>query len=397
MVATVIAFIPGTTASQLLSNGILGNIWPNVLDADQDKGLQASRAVALETNSGLTIGQLVGSYPLSKTNALPCYASLLDYVQAPANFTDNTGFTVYNYSSAQPLKTVSQRLFYAIPYDWRLNNTASAALVAAALTQLDTVYAGTPYKLYIFAHSMGGLISRYVLEQANVQQYSWFSSLQALFTFGTPHLGAPLALAPMIGERLRSDETDFAVGFLKLTVNNSLFPSTYELLPPPAQNYITESGSSYTPSNLPDPAKTALSDYGFRYDTWTGTAVPFLNNLKPNPVKTAVPYRLFYGTGVTSPTTGQPATVTGYNYVSGGATASDSFVQQTGDGDGVVPTGSASLSTASTSTITRQPPYVGYTHGQLAGSDMAQHPQAIIDALTLAGLPVKSSMKSAAE
>lgn len=50
-------------------------------------------------------------------------------------------------------------------------------------------------KMYILAHSMGGLVARSAIEYAKTVDYSWPNTLKKLIFLGTPHHGAPLEKA----------------------------------------------------------------------------------------------------------------------------------------------------------------------------------------------------------
>ncbi|MES2044607.1 MAG: hypothetical protein V4475_12070 [Pseudomonadota bacterium] len=139
-----------------------------------------------------------------------------------------------------------QRL-YKFPYDWRLDlfdladnlATAVANAVADGATQVSIV-----------AHSMGGLISRLLLEDPRFQGQSWFGAIDQLIAIATPHLGAPLALARVLGQdsALGISGTDFA-----WLASQEAYPSAYQLLPAPGEAACW---------NQSDPALASLDIYG---------------------------------------------------------------------------------------------------------------------------------------
>lgn len=386
MATTVIAFVPGTTASELVGSG--GTIWPTILNTDLAKQTPlayAKMVTSFETDPLLSVGNIVSSYPLPGGDSMPCYQSLLTYLGTPASFTDQQPFTFFTYNTANKNATIPQssRLFYMVPYDWRHNNNDqaeagyadSATWLSNALNKLHAAYSqyDSGYQLYLVAHSMGGLVSRYVLEAQNASQNPWINRTQALITLSTPHQGAPLALSAILGQSINAKEPAAAIAFIKTTVNNSLFPSTYELLPPPqaALDFIQFNNANYGPSDAPTTLQNALSSGGFKYDTWKNRAVPFFSALKPQNTTTVVPYYCYYGSGLD--------TVTGFSYAS-------SFNQTvTPAGDMVVPQTSSSFSTAAAPV--QRVPFPNYTHGQMGGSDMTTAPNAIVSALKLANIP----------
>ncbi len=108
------------------------------------------------------------------------------------------------------------------PYDWRASNRYAAArlekVAMDALTTWRKACRSDEPKLWLVAHSMGGLVSRYFCEHLGGAQHT-----RAIVTFGTPHLGAAKALDALSnGVRL---------GPLDLTSLVRSLPSAYELLP----------------------------------------------------------------------------------------------------------------------------------------------------------------------
>lgn len=113
------------------------------------------------------------------------------------------------------------------PYDWRLDLFDLAEGLAA---ELDAVSAD---RIVIVAHSMGGLISRILLETPDFRGRPWFPKITAFLALATPHNGAPLALARVLG--LDSALGISAADFKKLAANPA-YPSGYQLLPAPGED-----------------------------------------------------------------------------------------------------------------------------------------------------------------
>jgi pimeloyl-ACP methyl ester carboxylesterase len=78
----------------------------------------------------------------------------------------------------------------AFPYDWRLSNAHTAALLKRAIERKwgDSLNDGSR-PITIVAHSMGGIISRFYIEQLGGDRV-----IRNLVTVGTPHAGAPEGL-----------------------------------------------------------------------------------------------------------------------------------------------------------------------------------------------------------
>lgn len=154
-----------------------------------------------------------------------------------------------------PLQAVFQQLGYTgsgptrlieHPYDWRRDLFHLAEGLA---DHLDTVQAD---QITIVAHSMGGLVSRLLLETGTYDARPWFGRISQFIALATPHNGAPLALARVLG-------LDAALGIsakdFKLLAENEKFPSGYQLLPAPGEAtcWNTELGADITPLDFYDP------------------------------------------------------------------------------------------------------------------------------------------------
>jgi pimeloyl-ACP methyl ester carboxylesterase len=75
------------------------------------------------------------------------------------------------------------------PLGLRYNTGRAIWRNGAELAELLT---RVPGPLTLLGHSMGGLVARSAIAQAQAQRKRWPRRLQALVTLGTPHLGAPL-------------------------------------------------------------------------------------------------------------------------------------------------------------------------------------------------------------
>ncbi len=117
------------------------------------------------------------------------------------------------------------RRFLPFPYDWRRSNADAAAGLAGQLDALDDLA-----ELVLIGHSMGGLVSRYLLESGKFSDRAWFDKISTLITLGTPHFGAPKAL-----ERLLGKESQLGISGPDLVqlASDSRYPSVYQLAPSP--------------------------------------------------------------------------------------------------------------------------------------------------------------------
>jgi hypothetical protein len=217
-----------------------------------------------------------------------------------------------------------------------------------------------------------------------------------LVTLATPHLGAPLALCPMLGidlpdSNLPAKLMHFVQGF----VNEKIFPSTYELLPPnlpsPNQQLFVQGTppGNATLYDIYDKSETtfraALTKQGFNISS-LASATAFFGTLSYDGTKVPKPYHCLVGTGLD---TVADASAGNYAYTFDSAKGVITPVVAPETGDGVVPAYSARFTTNPKVTVSSFPQY---NHGQVGGSDMTNHPDAIIAMLTLAGVSVTTKV-----
>jgi pimeloyl-ACP methyl ester carboxylesterase len=117
---------------------------------------------------------------------------------------------------------VSDRQVLTFPYDWRLSNRHAAVRLETfagdALRAWKAESNAKDPKLWLIAHSMGGLVARYYCEHLGGAAHT-----RAIVTLGTPHRGSVNALDALSnGKRF---------GPLNLTPLVRSLPSLYELLP----------------------------------------------------------------------------------------------------------------------------------------------------------------------
>lgn len=138
---------------------------------------------------------------------------------------------------------------HVFPYDWRRDLELLAEQLA---NRLDMLPAATT-SIVIVAHSMGGLICRLILEAGKFDARPWFGKIKAFITLATPHLGAPLALARILG-------LDTALGIsaedFRDIAADRRYPSGYQLLPAPGESacWDIKAGSTLGELNIYDPA-----------------------------------------------------------------------------------------------------------------------------------------------
>lgn len=117
-------------------------------------------------------------------------------------------------------------------YDWRLDLEQLAGRLSEAVNELHSAGART---ITIVAHSMGGLIARLLLESGTYETKPWFAKIQSLITLATPHLGAPLAMARILG---KDTTLGISLADMKQLAGDARYPSAYQLLPAPGESAV---------------------------------------------------------------------------------------------------------------------------------------------------------------
>lgn len=211
---------------------------------------------------------------------------------------------------------------HIFPYDWRRDLEILADLLAA---RIEAAAAAGPTSITIVAHSMGGLIARLVLESGKFSTKPWFGRINGLMTLGTPHLGAPLALARILG--LDGDMGVSAADF-KIIAADRRYPSGYQLLPAPGESacWNIKTGGTLSVLDIYNPA--VAGQLGM--DSVLVDRVRWLHDTLRNGTQPAhVRYFYFAGTG--------HSTLTRVNI----GTSSKIVTRQQDAGDGTVPLWSA--------------------------------------------------------
>lgn len=122
------------------------------------------------------------------------------------------------------------------PYDWRKDNRLAAQRLAECVKKMREVH-GADVEINLIAHSMGGLVGRYLLESSDYDDANCpgFSNIRRLITIGTPHRGAPLALCAVLGQINR---LFLSAKQVKELAEREDFPALYQLMPPPSEPFL---------------------------------------------------------------------------------------------------------------------------------------------------------------
>jgi hypothetical protein len=195
-----VVFVPGIMGTELV-NGAGEKLWPPTPLEVQFGYRRADKLLGEDVRHGKIIENVA---------CFDIYGSLLGQF-AELGFQSNS----------------HEKRLYPFPYDWRLDLERTMEELARLLDEIDRDGATD---IYLTAHSMGGLISRLMLETGTYAHRPWFEKIKIFIAMATPHQGAPLALARVLG--LDSSLGISGSDFRKLA-SDPRYPSAYQLLPAP--------------------------------------------------------------------------------------------------------------------------------------------------------------------
>ncbi len=230
-----VVFAPGVLGSEL-ENPAHKRVWPPRI---------GEIAFGYDRIDELMADDLTAVSVINKISFFPVYRTILNDIE-------RCGYTLGG----------ADRRFVPFAYDWRRSNATSAEALADTLDGIDGIS-----ELILIGHSMGGLVLRYLLESGDYNDREWFDADAALITLGTPHFGAPQALAELRGTTSIMGVSGPDV--LKLA-NDRRFPSLYQLVSAPgsaltlqaaARGEIPRSVEAFSPGIV---GKLGLEDWNIR-------------------------------------------------------------------------------------------------------------------------------------
>jgi pimeloyl-ACP methyl ester carboxylesterase len=210
-----VVFLPGIMGSILKRDAEV--IWP---------GSVTSVLLPYNRMADLMRPELVATDVWRKLGPFDVYDSLLTDLE-------NWGF--------KPGETL-----FPFPYDWRKSNGTAAQQLADLVDNITAQHKGDVV-ITLLAHSMGGLVARYYLESAVFANRPGFSKVTNLFTMGTPHRGAPLALTAGLGMEKR---VFLSASQVLQLVSDARFPAVYELLPPLGEPFLWNNAGKHDPQDV---------------------------------------------------------------------------------------------------------------------------------------------------
>jgi pimeloyl-ACP methyl ester carboxylesterase len=215
----VAIFVPGIMGSVLerqLANGNREVIWP---------GSVASLVLPYNKMAELMRDDLI------VTDVIRSFSVSVQYQQIVDDLA-RCGFRERGQGGQPPT-------LYLCPYDWRRDNALAADVVA---DKVDAAVAehGAGTQVSLIGHSMGGLVCRYYLESGVYGARPGFSAVRELFTLGTPHRGAPLALSAALGFQKR---LFLNAAQVRQLASDPRFTALYQLLPPRGEPFAWADGA----------------------------------------------------------------------------------------------------------------------------------------------------------
>lgn len=220
-----LVFIPGIMGTEMVAAGG-ERVWPPKPQETVFGYKGAAKLLQPDTRPGEVIRNV---------SCVDVYGSVIDRMRA------------LGFREGDPNRRL--RLF---PYDWRLDLQSTADALAATL---DEVGQEGATEILIVAHSMGGLVARLVLESGAYADRPWFGRVVLFAALATPHRGAPLALARILG--LDSTLGVSAADFRRIGADRR-YPSGYQLLPAPGEDACwDQSDPTLRPLDIHDPAQAA--------------------------------------------------------------------------------------------------------------------------------------------
>jgi phospholipase A1 len=240
----------------------------------------------------------------------------------------------------------SEGTLRVLPYDWRKNN-ALASLRLADLVDEMVKTLGSAVEINLIAHSMGGLVSRYYLESGLYNTRESQKNVKRLVTMGTPHRGAPMALAAAIG---LEKQLFLNAEQVRQIANDSRYPALYQLLPPQGEPFAWTRGDEARLEPIDVYSESNASAFGLNEEN-LASAKEFHSKLILEKRPAHVRYFFFVGT---RQKTTSSLDITKLN--NGGVRVHK--VQRDDSGDGTVPYWSGAL------TAVQSEP-VGGEHGDL--------------------------------
>ena len=216
--------IPGIMGSQLRDRNTRRVVWPGgfwhlLFSKFEELGLDIDAATLQGSTGNLEAFDLT-----SKAAGQDFYDRIVRTLVQYGDYRRTTPGT--------PVADIYERHLYVFTYDWRLDNIETVRKLSALIDQIRLDYQRPDLKVDIVAHSMGGIVSRYllrfgtedVLHQPDpVITMAGAAKINRLILLGTPSLGSANSIRSLIeGQKIVQRIAPETVATL---------PSLYQLLP----------------------------------------------------------------------------------------------------------------------------------------------------------------------
>jgi pimeloyl-ACP methyl ester carboxylesterase len=177
----------------------------------------------------------------------------------------------FGYESEEPPFDESSLNVYAFPHDWRQDNRVSARQLGAAIDRWRKYHPGA--QVWIIAHSNGGLVARWYIEQEGGKDH-----VGRLFLMGSPWDGTPKALYMAFNGFDTLFSRKFNVFDIPLRTSKLVrtFPSIYQLIPHQTRflrdHVANNDVNPFTDGVWLDPTQTTMLQDGLAFNQKLGTA-----------------------------------------------------------------------------------------------------------------------------
>lgn len=139
-----------------------------------------------------------------------------------------------------------------VPYDWRKPIQDAAQRLSSVVDEIAAQDTDSP-AINLICHSQGGLVARYYLQSGDFSTRPGLRAIKTFITFGTPHNGAPIALAGVLGKH----KTNFlSLSQSQRLANDRRYPALYQIFPRSNQPLLWErtANGRLTPHRLDEEA-----------------------------------------------------------------------------------------------------------------------------------------------
>lgn len=225
-----VIIIPGITGSQLINQKTGKTVWFGIRrDKDDDIRLPITSTNFSRNRDGLKATDIIRKIEIKLLPDVEVYQTLIDALV-------ERGYTEGDWHHPK-----ASDVFYIFPYDWRRDNVETAQILMQKMIALKRAVRRPDLKFDIIAHSMGGLIARYIAMYgmadlpregvAPVPNWTGAAMIRKLMMFGTPNEGSYGAFdsllngSPIIAGRKLPLVDDFRPEDVLTT------PSAFQLLP----------------------------------------------------------------------------------------------------------------------------------------------------------------------